>query len=149
MPGIVHREKAIAECAATCADAFPDARLTPPADARADYYRWLFFAAGPVEHGVTNKSMGFTPTEQQRRMAGYGHYDLMVDVLKNAVAANDYIAGSRFSAADVYLGSQVAWGVQFGTLPSCDAFTAYVERLMSRAAYKRAKALDDALLPIT
>ena len=150
VPAIVHKGRVVTECAAICAylaDAFPETALAPEPDARADYYRWLFFAAGPVEQAVTNRTMGVAPTEQQGRMAGYGNYDLTVKVLKQAVAANDYIAGSRFTAADVYVGSQVAWGVQFGSLPACDEFARYIERLTTREAYQRAKGMDDALMP--
>ena len=121
--------------------------LAPTADERADYYRWLFFGAGPVEQGVTNKSLGVDSTEQQRRMVGYGHYDLMVDVLEQAVAEHPYIAGDRFTAADVYVGSQVMWGTQFGTLPKRDAFADYAVRLTTREAYRRAAAKDDAAMP--
>src|SRR3546814_21190131 len=78
-------------------------------------------------------------------MLGYGSYDLAVDVLEQAVSRHDYIAGDRFSAADVYVGSKVGWGVQFGTLPQRDAFTAYVGRLMAREADDRANEKDDAL----
>ncbi len=150
VPAIVHKGHVITECAAICAylaDAFPDAGLAPPTPDRADYYRWLFYAAGPVEQAVTNKSMGFAPNDQQQRMAGYGNFDLAVDVLEKAVAAHPYIAGDSFTAADVYVGSQVGWGVQFGTLPQRDAFTNYADRIMSRPAYKRASEKDDALMP--
>ncbi|MGY4398623.1 glutathione S-transferase [Sphingomonas sp. UYAg733] len=150
VPAIVHNGHVVTEGAAICAylaDVFPDAGLAPPTADRADYYRWLFFAAGPTEQAVSNKAMGFTPTADQGRTAGYGNFDLMVDVLEQAVSAHPYIAGDRFTAADVYVGSQVAWGLQFGTLPKRDAFDAYVARLVSREAYQRAGAKDDALMP--
>lgn len=149
VPAIVHNGKVVTECAAICAylaDAFPDAGLAPTPAERANYYRWLFFGAGPLEQAVTNRAMGFAPTEQQGRMAGYGNYDLAVDVLEKAVAASPYIAGDRFTAADVYVGSQVIWGVQFGTLPKRAAFKAYIARLVARDAYSRAKAIDAALI---
>ena len=150
VPAIVHRGQVVTEGAAICAylaEAFPAAGLAPTDAERADYYRWLFFAAGPVEQGVTNKAMGVEPTDQQRRMAGYGHYELMVDVLEKAVVAHRWIAGDRFTAADVYVGSQVMWGVQFGTLPKRDAFVDYAGRLAEREAYKRASAKDDEAMP--
>jgi glutathione S-transferase len=150
VPAIVHEGHVVTECAAICAylaDAFPGAGLAPPTNDRADYYRWLFYAAGPVEHAVTNKTLGVAPNDQQQRMAGYGNFNLVVDVLEKAVSAHPYIAGDSFSAADVYVGSQVGWGVQFGTLPRCDAFTDYLDRIMSRPAYKRASEKDDALMP--
>jgi len=150
VPAIVHNGHVVTECAAICAylaDAFPAAGLAPPTTERADYYRWLFYAAGPVEQAVTNKSMGVEPTEQQQRMAGYGNYDLAVDTLEKAVSAHPYIAGDSFTAADVYIGSQIGWGTQFGTLPKRDAFTDYLGRIMSREACKRANDLDNALMP--
>ncbi|MCU6455742.1 glutathione S-transferase family protein [Sphingomonas sp. A2-49] len=146
VPAIVHRGRTVTECAAICAylaEAFPAAGLAPRDDERADYYRWLFFAAGPVEAAVTNRSLGVEPTDQQQRMAGYGSYDRVVDVLERAVAAHPFIAGDRFTAADVYVGSQVIWGAQFGSLPRRDAFDAYIARLTARDAYLRAAALDD------
>lgn len=149
VPAIVHDGHVLTEGAAICAylaDAFPEAGLAPLLSERADYYRWLFFAAGPVEHAVTNKSLGVTPTDDQQRMAGYGHFDLTVDVLEKAVSANPYIAGESFSAADVYAGSQVAWGVMFGSLPKRAAFEDYLGRILSRPAYKRAGEIDDALI---
>ncbi len=149
VPAIVHDGRVVTECAAICAylaDAFPDAGLAPLPAERADYFRWLFFGAGPLEQAVTNRAMGFAPTEAQHRMAGYGNYDLAVDVLEKAVAAHPYIAGDRFTAADVYLGSQVIWGVAFGTLPKRAAFEDYIGRLTGREAYQRAKAIDEALI---
>lgn len=147
VPALVHGATVVTECAAICAylaDAFPDAGLAPPPGARGAYYRWLFFAAGPVEQAVTNHALKFDPTAEQGRLAGYGNYDLAMDVLEQAITANPYVAGDRFSAADVYVGAQVMWGVQFGTMPKRDAFTAYAARLAERPAHLRASALDDA-----
>lgn len=149
VPAIEHKGKVITECAAICAylgDAFPDAGLAPPTADRADYYRWLFFAAGPVEQAVTNNNAGFIPQPEQGRMFGYGSYDRTIDVLERAVSQHDYVAGDAFTMADVYVGAQVIWGTQFGTIPKRDAFTAYAERLSGREGYKRASALDDALM---
>ena len=150
VPAIVHDGKVVTEGAAICvylAETFPEASLAPTADERADYYRWLFFAAGPIEAAVTNRSLGVVPTEQQQRMAGYGTYDRMVDVFEQAVSARDYIAGARFTAADVYVGAQAIWGMQFGSLPKREALVAYADRLTARPAYARAAAMDDALMP--
>ncbi|MEP9400919.1 glutathione S-transferase family protein [Sphingomonas sp. VNH70] len=149
VPAIVHDGRVVTECAAICAylaEAFPDAGLAPTADERADYYRWMFFAAGPVEQAVSNRSLGVVPTGDQQRMVGYGDYDRTVATLEGAVKAHDYIAGDRFTAADVYVGSHLMWGTQFGTLPKLDAFMAYVARLADRPAHVRASALDDAAM---
>ena len=149
VPAIVHRGKAVTECAAICAylaDVFPEAGLGPRADEKADYYRWLFFASGPIEQAVTNKSSGFEPTPERSRMFGYGNYDLAVNTLADHLAGRNYVCGDRFTAADVYVGSTVMWGTQFGTLPSLDAFTGYAARLSSREAYKRGKDIDNKLI---
>jgi glutathione S-transferase len=150
VPAIVHDGKVVTECTAICAylaDAFPEAGLAPTADERADYYRWLFFAAGPGEQAITNNALGLHVAPDKAMMAGYGSYDAMVDVLEMAVSRADYIAGNRFTAADVYVGSQVLWGTQFGTLPKRAGFEAYGARVSDRPAYKRAKEIDNALMP--
>ncbi|HSI16377.1 MAG TPA: glutathione S-transferase, partial [Sphingomonas sp.] len=102
VPAIVHNGRVVTECAAICAylaEAFPAAGLAPTADERADYYRWLFFAAGPLEQAITNNFAKFTPSPEQERMFGYGNYERAVDVLEGAVSAHAYIAGERFTAA--------------------------------------------------
>ena len=150
VPAIVHRGVVVTECAAICAylaDAFPDAGLAPPLAERADYYRWLFFAAGPIEAAVSDKARGVEVTPEQRPMVGYGSYETVVDTLEEAVRGREHIVGDRFTAADVYVGAQVIWGCQFGTLPKRDAFTAYTDALTSRPAYQRAAGIDDALMP--
>ncbi|MGW8279244.1 glutathione S-transferase family protein [Sphingomonas aurantiaca] len=149
VPAIVHNHKTVTECAAICAylaDTFPDAELGPRDEERADYYRWLFFAAGPVEAATGNRALGVVPDAAQQRMIGYGSFERVIDVLEQAVAAHPYIAGARFTAADVYVGSQVIWGMQFGWLPKRDAFVTYAANLTNRAAYLRAAALDDATM---
>lgn len=149
VPAIVHCGKVVTECAgiiAYLADAFPEAGLAAREEEKADYYRWLFFAAGPIEQAVTNKSAGFEPSEEKGRMFGYGSYDLAVSTLADHLADRAFVCGDRFTAADVYVGSQVMWGTQFGTLPSPPSFLAYGARLSSREAYQRAKAIDGKLI---
>ncbi|MET3711429.1 glutathione S-transferase [Sphingomonas trueperi] len=146
VPAIVHGGKVVTECAAICAylaETFPEAGLAPLPEERADYYRWLFYAAGPVEQATTNNFAKFDSGEQSR-MFGYGNYDLVVDVLDGLLSSRPYATGDRFTAADVYLGSQIGWTVMFGMLPKRDSFLAYIERVQSREAYQRAWALDDA-----
>lgn len=149
VPAIVHDGKVVTECAAICAylaDTFPEAELQPIADERADYYRWMFFASGPLEAAITNRSMKWEPTAEQEMMAGYGNYDKAVAALEGALTGKDYICGNRFTAADIYVGAQVDWGLQFGSLPTNAVFEAYAGRLRERDAYKAAKAIDGALI---
>jgi glutathione S-transferase len=149
VPAIVHDGNVVTEGAAICAylaDSFPEARLAPKADERADYYRWLFYAAGPLEAAITNRSMGFEVAPDKEMTAGYGNYDRVVDVLDGKFQTDDYVCGSRFTMADVYVGAQLVWGTQFGTLPSRDSFVAYAKRMTERDAHRSAKAIDDKLI---
>ena len=149
VPAIQHNGHIITECAAMCAylaDVFPEANLAPKTTERADYYRWLFFAAGPVEAAITNRTLKIEVTDEQQRMVGYGSYDKVLDVLANAVSKNDYIAGRNFSAADVYVGSHIIWGMQFNTIESRPEFETYANKLKARPARKTAEALDIALM---
>jgi len=150
VPALKHGDVVVTECAAICAylaDAFPDAGLAPPPGdpRRGPYYRWLFFGAGPVEAATINKTLGFEVPAKRRGMAGYGSLSDVVRVLENAVSAGPYLLGERFSAADVYLGSQIGWGLVFGTIEKRPAFEGYWQRISTRAAAVRAREIDDAL----
>jgi glutathione S-transferase len=150
VPAIRHGHRVITECAAICAylaDAFPQAGLAPaPAD-RADYYRWMFFGAGPLETSVTNNYLKWVPSAEQQMMVGYGSFERVVETLEKAVKGKAFIAGNAFSAADVYVGSQIDWGLRFGTIPNSDILETYIAPHRERAAYKKAKAIDAALMP--
>lgn len=147
VPTIVHGKTVVTECAAICAylaDAFPEKGLAPPPTKRANYYRWMFFAAGPLESAVSNRVLGFEVPKERERMVGYGTYADVMDTLETAVRTNSYIAGDTFSAADVYVGSQLGYGLQFGTIDKRPAFEQYFGRLALREAYQRATEKDNA-----
>ena len=151
VPAIRHGDTVVTEGAAICAylaDAFPAAGLAPPAGdpLRGPYYRWLFFGAGPFEAAVSNKALGFVVPDGRERMMGYGRFDDVLATLERAVSAGDYLVGDRFTAADVYLGSAIGWGMQFGTMPKRPAFERYWDRVRARPAAVRAVAIDDALV---
>ncbi|HEU4819618.1 MAG TPA: glutathione binding-like protein [Qipengyuania sp.] len=120
--------------------------LLPRDEEKADYFRWLFFAAGPVEQATTAHALGWTPNEQQQGMAGFGSYERTMDALDGWLSSHDYVCGERFTMADVYVGSQVDWGLAFKSMPDRPSFTAYAERLRARPAYQAAKAIDNALI---
>ncbi len=147
VPAIRHGNTVVTESAAIgayLADAFPAAKLAPaPAD-RGAYYRWLFFAAGPLEAAWTNQALGVTVPPEKERMAGYGNLALVLNTLEAAVAKGPYIAGPTFTAADVYLASQLGFGLMFGMIEKRPAFVDYVGRHAARPAAVRAKEIDDA-----
>ena len=149
VPAIRHRGAVVTETAAICAylaDAFPEAGLAPAPQERGRYYRWLFFGAGPLEQAIINRHLGFEVPQDRERMVGYGTYGTVMDVLETELAKTEYAAGSSFTAADVYLGSHIGWGFEFGTIEKRGALVDYWARIEGRAARQRASELDGALL---
>lgn len=149
VPTVRHGETVVTEAAAICAylaDAFPDAGLAPPTAERGAYYRWLFFGAGPVEAAVTARGLKLEPSADQGRQAGFGSVELTMETLAGALSERPYIAGDTFSAADVYLASQVSWIKMFELMDFSRApgVSEYLARATDRDAYRRANEIDDA-----
>ena len=152
VPAIRHRDVVVTECGAICAylaDAFPEAGLAPASGdpLRGPYYRWMFFAAGPLETALTVKMLGVEMTPEQKGKAGCGAMTEVMTALETAVAGKGYIVGDSFTAADVYLGSHIGWGMQYGILEKRPAFERYWDRVGARPAARRAEEIDDALMP--
>jgi glutathione S-transferase len=151
VPALRHGDTVVTEAAAICAylaDAFPSAGLAPPPGdrLRGPYYRWLFFAAGPVEAAASNQALGLVAPKGRERMMGYGTYSDAMNALEGAVSAGDYLVGDRFTAADVYVGAHIGFGLQFGTFEKRPAFERYWARVSARPAALRAKKIDDDLV---
>ncbi len=149
VPAIVCGKDIVTECAAICAylaEAYAEAGQMPQAHERADYYRWMFYAAGPVEQAIVANAMGWSVPDDKQAMVGFGNYDRVVDVLDDFLQGRDYVCGDRFTMADVYFGSQIVWGVEFGSLPKRGSFDAYADRLRARPAHRSAKAIDTGLI---
>ena len=153
VPTLIHRsetgERVVTECAAICAylaDSEPEAGLLPSDAELADYYRWMFFAAGPVEQAIVGRSMGWEVPAERQAMVGFGSLERVLDTLDNHFSSHDFVCGPRFTMADVYVGSQIDWGLNFGSIPPRESFVAYAERIQARAAYKAAKAIDNQLI---
>ncbi|WP_423142874.1 glutathione S-transferase family protein [Parablastomonas sp. CN1-191] len=153
VPTILHHAAAgartVSEAAAICAylaDVLPQAGLAPHDTERADYYRWMFFAAGPIEQAIVAKSMGWDVPEGREPMVGFGSVSRVLGTLEAHLQGREWVCGNRFTMADVYVGSQVDWGLTFGSIPPREAFVAYAERIQARPAYKAAKTIDNDLI---
>jgi glutathione S-transferase len=153
VPTLIHHlgdgDRVVTEAAAIClylAEMHPEAGLLPNESETADYFRWTLFAAGPVEQAITSRALKFEPTPEQQGMAGWGTFDRTMDTLEQHLANTNYVCGERFTMADVYVGSAVDWGLNFGIIPPREAFVAYAERMQARPRYKEAKAIDSALI---
>ncbi|MCR9120681.1 MAG: glutathione S-transferase family protein [Phyllobacteriaceae bacterium] len=148
VPAIDHDGMVVTEAAAIClylAEAFPDAGLAPRTLAeKAQCYRWMFFSAGPVEQAITSHAMKWDEGLDAKKSAtlGFGTYDTVVDTLSALFEGRTFVCGDRFTVADIYVGAQIDWGLQFGTLHSRPSFGSYAARLRERDAYKAAKKID-------
>ena len=149
VPAIRHNGKVVTEVAAICcylADAFPQANLAPPPAERADYYRWIFFTSGPIEAAFSNKAVGWEPTPEKQRMFGYGNYDLAIGTLEKMLTGREYIAADHFTAADLFVGANVNFMLQFKLLEPTPVFTDYAARMTDRDAFRRARDIDGKLI---
>ena len=149
LPTIVHRGTVITECGAIITylgDAFPAAKLAPAVDeaARGTYLRWMFFGQGCIESALIDRMLARPPVDRPSAL-GYGYYDDVVRALELALTPGPYILGSRFSAVDVYLGSQLAFGLMTKSLDPRPIFQSYVGLLSQRPAYKRFNEQGDKL----
>src|SRR5688500_3492446 len=90
--------------------------------------------------------MGLLAPADKKMMAGYGSFDETIDALERAVGEGPYICGERFTAADVYVGAQIGWGMMFGAIDKRPAFTDYFGRISARPAAVRAREIDDAII---
>lgn len=150
VPALKDGDAVITEAPAICAylaDRFPEKNLAPPpGPGRAAYYRWMFFAAGPFEAAVTARLFGWQTPEGKRGVVGFGSYGDTLDAIEKALAPGPYLCGAQFTAADVYVGSGLGWGMMFGTVEKRPAFEEYVARLYARPAAQRADRLNRSFL---
>ncbi|ADO74721.1 glutathione S-transferase family protein [Stigmatella aurantiaca] len=151
LPALVHDGTVVTETAAIItylADAFPQAGLAPSAGdtRRGTYLRWLFFGAGCFEPALLDMMLK-RPQVDSKSTIGYGSYEDTLGAFKKMLTPGPYILGGQFSAADVYVGSQIAWALSFKA-PGLQEpiFTDYVARITARPAYKKA-AIADGRLP--
>jgi glutathione S-transferase len=141
LPALAHRGVVVTETAAICAylaDAFPAAGLAPALGdpARGTYYRWMFFGAGCLDPASIDRMLSRAPAERPGSI-GYGTYEDTINALEGALAPGPYILGDRFSAADVYIGAQIGFGMMTKSLEPRPSFVAYQGRLAERPAFQR------------
>jgi glutathione S-transferase len=151
VPVVRHGDTIVTEAAAICAylaDVFPQAGLAPPPGSRlrGPYYRWLFFAAGPIEAANTNKALNVIVPAERTAMVGYGSQERALAALEDQLSRSEYIAGDRFTAADVYVGSHIGSGMMFGVIDKRPAFERYWGLVSARPAAQRAREIDDKLV---
>lgn len=153
VPALKHGNAVITETAAIVAylaDAFPEKGLIPAhgSEARASFFRWFFFTAGPLEHATSAEFLGWetpklTPIGSPGKgFLGYGSLDLVLDAIENQLTLTPYICGETFTAADIYLSYHLAFGINFTkSYQTRPVFDAYIKKTHERPAKQRADAL--------
>ena len=140
VPALKHGDTVVTETGAILchlADAFPEAKLAPAVGARGAYYRWLFFIAGCAEPAMSNRSVGWDPSDELTRRFGYGSYQLTMDTLEKAVAGKRFIAADHFTAADLFVSSFLNFGMMFKVIEKRPAFETYVKPHIERPACQK------------
>jgi glutathione S-transferase len=146
VPALAHRGTIITETAAICtylADEFPQAKLNVPvgSPARGVYLKWLFYGPGCFEPAVIDRAAP-RKEEPRRAMLGYGDFETAMNVVAKAVDKGPWLMGEQFTAADVVIGANVRWGMQFKLVPERKEFVDYAARIAARPAVQRADAKD-------
>ena len=150
VPALVDGDVAMFESAAICmylADKFPEKRLAPPVGtpARALYYQWMVYTMATLEPPLVDVFMNTVMLPEAERSAaaaekGRARFVEIGGVLEQALAGRTFILGEQFSAADVAIGSTLAWANFMGLIAGRPALEAYVKRLSERPAFQRARA---------
>ncbi|WP_439541201.1 glutathione S-transferase family protein [Hyphomicrobium sp.] len=127
------------------ADKYPSAGLAPAIDApeRGAYLRWLFFYGSCFEPACADM---FMKRESPASTVGWGKPADVLDTLTGGLKPGPWLLGERFSAADVMVGSGVAYMLGFKVIPERPEYLDYVARLEARPAHKAAVAADAARL---
>jgi glutathione S-transferase len=68
---------------------------------------------------------------------GYDTHEDMVNALENAITPGPFILGDRYGAADIYIGSQIRFGIMTRILEPRPSFQAYLALISERPAYTR------------
>ena len=150
VPALVDGDLALMESAAICAylaDKFPAARMAPAVGTpeRGRYYQWMFYAMATLEPPVLQIFVNTVMLpEPQRSVAaadeGRAKFKEVAEVIASALAGKPFLLGEQFSAADVLIGSTLAWSQFMGLLDGQPVLTEYVQRLTARPAYQQANA---------
>ena len=96
---------------------------------------WPGVFAG-VEPAMVDKMLGRPPVERKGAV-GYGSYEDTLGALETALTPGPFILGERFSAVDVYVGSQIHWGLMVKALEPRPRFQQYADRIAARPALQR------------
>ena len=130
------------------ADRFPAAALMPvdPA-ARAEVFRWIFYVSTEIEpHLWAIAQHRFALPEDKRVPAieptSLWQLQRALRVVEKSLAAQPFLAGDSFSAADILATHCMTWAISAKLEGVGAASLSYIERMKSRPAFERATARE-------
>lgn len=132
------------ENAAIClllADRYGYGTLAPKLEdaARGPYMTWTVWATSALEPASALAGHDVAPRRPGAWHFGFGKLEPELDALEAALAVGGgYLAGGRFTAADVMVGSVVSMRLFTGEIPRRPPLADYFERLSARPPFKRA-----------
>jgi len=140
IPAITHRGVVVTEVPAILAylaDAFPQAHMAPDVHSadRGPYYRWLFYAASNIEPAMVDRKHPRVNAPPASHM-GHGRWEDVVNTLEKTLAKG-YLVGDRFTAADLFMSSNIGWWMFTGFLEPRPVFKQYVALCQDRPSYRR------------
>lgn len=149
LPALVDGDVTLIESAAICAylaDKFPEKHLAPPvgSPARGPYYQWMVYTIGTMEPPIMDVFLNTVMLPEAERSpakveAGRQGWKTVAEVLSKALQGKQYLLGDQFTAADVMVGSTLAWGQFLGLLDGFPVLQEYVGRIASRPAFLKAQ----------
>jgi glutathione S-transferase len=145
VPVLEDGEGFVFESAAIClhlADLKPEAELVPPLGTheRALVYQWTCFAPAELEPPLIETATQ-AERDPERAATARRRFDAATAAVADALDGDEYLVGSRFTIADILVGTALAFTTRAGfaqELP--ETLQAYIARLAERPAYQRAAA---------
>jgi glutathione S-transferase len=149
VPTLIDQGIPIAETGAMLvhlADKYSPGELAPlfKEPKRADYLKWLFFAAGVMEPAFGEKFFKWQDVPPRR--AAWGSFASMEETVTAGVQPGPWLTGDHFTGADVFVGSNLHWGVLWDLFPKEGVIADYVARCAARPALKRALQMEEGFI---
>lgn len=146
VPALAVDGRTMFESGAICAwltEAYPQCGLAPPLDSpwRPVYQQWMYFAAATLEPPlweIVLHTQLLPETARSEAAVALARRRIapVLGVLSDALTDAQYIAGDRFTTADIMVATPLLWNVaQTAAYP---ALQRYVERMRQRPAFVRA-----------
>ena len=141
----------ITESAAICmhvAEKAPRSRLLPPAGTqdRTDCYKWISFILTELDAPLWTMAKHRFGLPRERRVPAVietasWEFRTSVKILASALEDHPYLAAGSFTVADILAGHTLLWAKSARLPLSSNPLETYLEKLLTREAVIRARAL--------